>query len=371
MRFSFSLLCHEYIHGGSGLSHHFLYLDTSSHRKSNSSGLLQWMENGSMAKIHEAILDNNARLREIVKCAIMHSQGITHKEISYERGISSPTVTRHIQRAEDLGIIRIEVFLPRDVKTAEKLEETYGLREAWVFPIGIEEELTDMLAGLAAAYLEKLLDEGDEEVNRIAIGSGRTPLAFVKALSNKRRPEVKVASASSASFVETHIASNILIGIPAGKWECELYRFDPDMPREDQIDYADVSFFGVGRIQDMEGVTARALRSSEIGLSESDVERELGKLVGQGGVGIINYQPIDEEGSPLTWDLKEYKDDLRPTVLELDVLKEIAEDEKKRVICIAGGARKVRAIRAALKGGYFNVLITDYATAATLLEPDE
>ena len=38
------------------------------------------------------------------------------------------------------------------------------------------------------------------------------------------------------------------------------------------------------------------------------------------------------------------------------------------MIGIAGGARKLRAIRGAVRGGWINVLITDLATARALLE---
>jgi deoxyribonucleoside regulator len=326
---------------------------------------------GSMAKIHQEILEDNRRLHEIIKCAIMHSEGTTHKVISYELGISSPTVTRYIQRAKDLGLLKYELFLPRDMEIAEKLEETYGLREAWVFPIGIEEEITDMLASLAAAYLDRLLNGRDDGVERIAIGPGSTTLAFVKALSDRKRTGVQAASTSAPSPVETYMASNIVIGIAAGKWECELYRFDPEIPKAEQLDYADVFVFGVGRIMDIKGVTSRALQTKAIGFTETAVKKELRKLVGQDGVGIINYQPFDENGVPITWDLKEYQKHLGLTVLRLDMIKEIAKDEAKRVVCVAGGSEKVEAIRAALEGRYFNVLITDHATAADLLEQQD
>lgn len=41
-----------------------------------------------------------------------------------------------------------------------------------------------------------------------------------------------------------------------------------------------------------------------------------------------------------------------------------------RVVGVAGGVRKTAAIRAALRGGLVNVLITDRFTAERLLQPD-
>ncbi|MEG0711971.1 MAG: sugar-binding domain-containing protein, partial [Niameybacter sp.] len=76
-----------------------------------------------------------------------------------------------------------------------------------------------------------------------------------------------------------------------------------------------------------------------------------------GAVGDILCHFIDVEGhlihSPI-------EDRLISTPLE--VLKTLPN-----VIGIAAGAQKVEAIRAALKGGYFNVFITDEATAKQLV----
>jgi len=43
----------------------------------------------------------------------------------------------------------------------------------------------------------------------------------------------------------------------------------------------------------------------------------------------------------------------------------------QRVVGLAGGRRKVRAIRAALRGRWINVLITDQRTAVSLLDEKE
>jgi DNA-binding transcriptional regulator LsrR (DeoR family) len=326
----------------------------------------------NIGKIDKTILDDYERLREIVKCAILHSEGLAHKQIADRLGISPPTVTRYIKKARERGIIRVEVHPPPEVGAAEKIEEVYGLREAHVFPIGIAEGITDMLGGLSAAYLDRCLDDGSEEVSRIAIGPGRTILAFVSALSDRERPEMMVGSTTSATDIETYIASNILIGIPAGKWKCGLRRFDPKMSLEEQRDYADVFVFGIGKVPDMKGVTVLALLSQrhQYDIDELELEREFLNLAIRGGAGIINYQPIDEEGDPLDWDIEIYNKVFGPTVLKLDVIKEVARDEEKKVICIAGGGDKdkVKAVRAGLRGGYFNVLMTDYETAAALLE---
>ena len=317
--------------------------------------------------IDKAILKNYKHLQEVVRCAVLHGKGKRNVDIANKLNMAPVRVTRNLQEAIERGIIRIEVHPLPEVEIAEKFKQVYGLKEAYVFPIGIDEEITDILAKLSATYLEKLLDDEEQNIKSVAIGAGRTPLSFVRALSSKRRPNLKVSPMSFATVVETYMASNILIGIPAGKWECELHRFDPEMSVEEQGNYADIFVFGIEKIPDMDSVTALALLSEAVGIDKSELSRELSRLHGRGGIAIINYQPIDEDGKPLDWDLEGYKIYLEPTVMKLDMIRQIAKDGK-RVICIAGGEDKVRAIKAGLRGKYFNILITDYETAKSLLD---
>lgn len=314
-------------------------------------------------KFDKAMLDDYERLQEIVKCAILHSKGIRHKDIAKALDISPSRVAKNTGIAVEKGLIKVKVYPPPELKVAENIQKTYKLREALVFPIGIAEEITNMLAEIAAVYLEKSLDDTRGNIKRIAIGPGRTTLTLVRALSDKRRPEVKVGSTTYPTPKETFLASNILIGIPAWKWECELYRFDHNMPSEKQKDYADIIILGIEAAADMEDVTALVLSSY---LDNATLERELHNLAASGGTCIINYQPIDADGKTLDWDLSVYKEVLKPTVLELDLIKEMAQNAKKMVICVAGGKDKADAIKAGLRGGYFNVLITDYETAKLL-----
>jgi len=80
--------------------------------------------------------------------------------------------------------------------------------------------------------------------------------------------------------------------------------------------------------------------------------------------------PIYEDGEPLLevaeGDLKDLA--RRVVGVSLSRLREMAKTEGKWVIAVAGGEEKVEAIRAALKGGYFNVLITDSFVAHELLK---
>jgi DNA-binding transcriptional regulator LsrR (DeoR family) len=85
---------------------------------------------------------------------------------------------------------------------------------------------------------------------------------------------------------------------------------------------------------------------------------ELEMLREKGAVGDILYRFFDGDGNPVQTPLAD-----RVTGMKLDQLQRV-----DRVVGIAGGARKITAIRGALNGGLINTLITDRFTAERLVE---
>ena len=81
----------------------------------------------------------------------------------------------------------------------------------------------------------------------------------------------------------------------------------------------------------------------------------------QGAVGDILTHFFDKDGNPIHSDIEE-----RLLSTPLDTLKEL-----NHVIGVSGGPGKVEAIRAALRGGYLDVLITDEETALQLTQENQ
>lgn len=88
-------------------------------------------------------------------------------------------------------------------------------------------------------------------------------------------------------------------------------------------------------------------------LSAADLQR----LISKGATGDILSRFFDSEGRIIDDEVHD-----RVISIPLDTL----HDESKLIIGVAGGTSKVKAIRAALKERYINVLITDEKTAAEL-----
>ena len=114
-----------------------------------------------------------------------------------------------------------------------------------------------------------------------------------------------------------------------------------------------VAVVGIGAIQ-----PSRAIASSGNVFSA----RELRQLVALGAVGDICLRFFDAQGRPVASALNE-----RVISIELAELVKAG-----RVVGVAGGRRKLAAIRGALSGQLINVLITDLGTAELLLsKPDK
>src|SRR5262245_66398413 len=86
--------------------------------------------------------------------------------------------------------------------------------------------------------------------------------------------------------------------------------------------------------------------------------KELKSLSERGAVGDICLRFFYAQGAPVVTPLDE-----RVIAIELSDLKRV-----DRVVGIAGGRRKLAAIRGALRGRRINVLITDRATAERLVK---
>jgi len=84
---------------------------------------------------------------------------------------------------------------------------------------------------------------------------------------------------------------------------------------------------------------------------------ELDELASQGAVGDLGLRFFDAHGDPVITALND-------RVISME-LKEIRA--APRVVAVAGGSSKIAAIRAAMTGGYIDVLITDHLTAQHLL----
>src|SRR5215216_1346774 len=314
----------------------------------------------------------DGQLRLITKVARMyHERGIRQTDIADTLHISQARVSRLLRRATELGIVRTVVAAAPGVHTEleEALEDRYGLAEAVVVDVeGSNEDVIAALGSVGATYLETTLT-GRE---RIGISSwSQTLLAVVDRMRPFRVPGaesvVQLMGGVGNSSVQTQGnrlltefarlvgATATFVPAPAlvGNRTMRESLLNDAAMESIANDWAHLTMVlaGIGSLP-----PSPLLRASGNAADLADQDR----LHTAGAVGDVCQRFFDSAGNLVPSDL-----DDRVVGIDADTLRRIP-----RRIGIAGGDNKHAAIRAAVKGQWVNVLLTDTGTAAALLQSE-
>ncbi len=329
-----------------------------------------------MARDHASVRDSGLAghpddlIRLMAKIARMyHERGMRQSEIADELHVSQPRVSRLLKRATEVGIVRTTIVSPPGVHTdlEEALEQRYGLSEAVVVDTGGSDDfVTSALGSAAAVYLETTLTGGDT----VGISSwSATLLAAVQAMRPARTTVVDkvVQVVGGVGDPRVQMEATRLIGqFASGTGASPVFMPAPGMlgtasARDSLVADPTVSgvmdlwpdltmvLVGIGSLE-----PSPLLRASGNALPEQDQML----LRDAGAVGDICLRFFDQEGIPVSSAV-----DDRVIGISADQLRRIP-----RRVGVAGGARKHSAIRAALHGGWINVLITDLDEGRRLLD---
>jgi DNA-binding transcriptional regulator LsrR (DeoR family) len=308
-------------------------------------------------------------LRLMAKVARMYyTQGMRQTEICERLNIHQSTVSRVLKRAEREGIVRITVSLPAGTHTEmeDALQSRFGLDEAVVVDcLEDEAQIAHDLGAAAAFYLENTLKPND----MIGISSWSAALLqMVNALHPSQRFKnnrvVQILGGVGSPNAEVHATQVTrrladLIGgeatlLPApgvvGSRNAREVLLKDRFVREafDLFPKITLALVGIGATE-----PSRGLASSGNIFSPQEIKL----LAGKGAVGDICLRFFDETGNQVLTELND-----RVISMELDQLRNV-----RRIVGVAGGQRKTRAILGALAGKLINVLITDLASAERLL----
>jgi DNA-binding transcriptional regulator LsrR (DeoR family) len=304
--------------------------------------------------------------RLLVRVATMwYEEHATQGEIAATMGISRQKVQRLLQEALDSRIVQIRILAPleADSQAERALEELYGLREV----IAVEASTADPTAEIgraAAGYLASVVRNG----STIALSWGSTLLAMVNALEPSQFRDVRVVQVLGAlregsdSDPSTGMARRMALalnaalhvvpapGVVRNAMVHDALVADPNVAASLELGrHADLAFVGIGSLRPR----PRLLQEGAF-LETADFE----ELERKGAVGDIALRFFDEHGRAVTSDL-----DRRVVGLGLSDLRAL------ELVAVGGGPDKRRAIRAALRAGLVNVLITDAHTARALTAP--
>lgn len=315
---------------------------------------------------------NTDQLRLLVRVArLYHESGLRQPEIADRLQISQAKVSRLLKQAIDEGIVRITITTPLGVHAAleDQLEEKYGLQEVVVADTTETDERALMrdLGAAAAFHLESTIKPGDI----IGISSwSATLLAMVNAMRPVRTVRditvVQILGGVGDPSAEVHATeltrrlaglvrgTPVLLPVPGivGSAEARgVLEHDEYVSRVLQLyPRITVALVGIG-----------AVRPSTLLARSGNVFEgpELELLSAQGAVGDVCLRFFDATGAPTQSELNN-----RVIGLTLEQLRGVP-----RSIAVAGGPRKIEAIRGALAGRFVRCLITDRRTAEALAAP--
>jgi DNA-binding transcriptional regulator LsrR (DeoR family) len=291
--------------------------------------------------------------------------GNTQDEIARKLGISRQSAQRLVSLAisERLIKVRLDHPIARCLELAAALKTRFDLRFCEVAPTDRGSASTTLgIAQVAAAEFERWLRRPEPAI--IGIGTGRTMRAVADQLPTMECPQHKLVALvgttkidGSASFYDVVIrvsdtvrAPHYPLPLPVIARSIEERELLTSLASVrsvlDLIERADVSFVGVGAIQESAAIVLDGIISRE----------EAEALRAEGAVGEITGWAFDSRGRVLEGD---YNARVASAPLRLAT--------NRLMIGVAMGASRRAAIRGALSGRLISGLVTDEATAEHLL----
>lgn len=303
-------------------------------------------------------------LVEAAKLYYQHQ--LSQQEISKKLGVSRPTISRLLQQARETGIVKIEIIDSAEIGTQLELAlvEKFDLKKAVVVPNDTDNTkiIKKRLGKAAVLLVDTLINEG----TILGISWGTTMQEIAKQVRVRRVSDMVVVQLNggiSRAELDTHaseIAKTIgesykaipyLMPLPAVVDNASLKKAimsDKNIARTLKLGLkADIALFTIGSF----GYNSVLVKADYFEPAEVET------LLKDGAVGDICSRIIKSDGTICSEDLNS-----RTIGIDLEELK-----KKPYSIAVAGGKEKLAAIRAGLKGEWFNILITDEWIATELL----
>jgi DNA-binding transcriptional regulator LsrR (DeoR family) len=303
---------------------------------------------------------------------LYYSEDATQAEVAAQLGTSRATVSRLLAEAKRRGIVRIEVVPPAEVGSgdvADRLSRALGLTKVYLsHPLpnpGPGRSTLEVMGGaLAPAVGRALSAAGLLPGDVLLVSSGRT-VYEVAQYDLVSLPGVLVAPTVGGNdqpeeWYQTNEITRLVANRIGGR---PNYLFAPALPGSDLYP----SLINDPSIQRVLQLWPRA-RCALMGVGAPPLMRsDIPSFVPTGSdslrdsVGDVCSRFFDRAGDGIDFEGSD-----RLIAVELDNLRHIPV-----TIAVAIGREKIDSIVAGAKGGYFNQLVTDPATAAAIVESIE
>ena len=333
-----------------------------------------------------SLLDDKQFLRRVAMS--YYESKYRQEEIATMEHCSRQTIGKALQRAKELGMVRITVVpeersgyiknLSRELRNKLKLNDlelVTGQNLELLAANEVAEDVLEEVSLTAANYLDQCLENDDI----LAVSGGRHIMRrVVRYLKpSKLLPQLQVVP--TTGFVQLHTnygdpnliaydiataygAKHAWLPLPAlaeSAEQCEQARSLP-LARDvlNMMERATVVIQGLW-IPYRPDLVQRKVLSQE----------QIDQLMSYHPVLDLNHWSFDKDGQCINYMISPPL--YYPTGFEIPRLKEKVSNSGIKSILVAGGSRShAIAIRAALKAGIANILITDHVTAEMLLHDE-
>ncbi|MCC8392291.1 sugar-binding transcriptional regulator [Paraburkholderia sp. MMS20-SJTR3] len=289
---------------------------------------------------------------------------LTQQEIAHRIGSNRVRVNRLLAASRESGLVQITINsrIAPCIALEEELAERFKLESAVVVPTGANAEANMAALGIGAAgCLAKRIEAG----GTVGLGWGRTIRAVLRAMPQRSYGTLNAVSLQGGLSHCPSINTFDIVSDFANLCHADGYLFAApiyvggqkarDMILQEETVRAT---YELARNADLALLTCGDLTESLVvtyGISKPDDLRTLRKA---GAVGDMLGHFMDAHGEPIDHPLNR-----RTVAISLDDLRKI-----KDVVLVSGGTKKFEVTRAALRGRYASVLVTDEDTARRLCD---
>lgn len=308
--------------------------------------------------------------RDALLCQVAVRYYLNHEtqdEIARCIGRSVATVSRLLTKAEDAGVVEMDVSQPHALVPAlqSALVKRFGLRVARVVHIAPAETYATVprIGDFAARYLATIL--GQESTLTIGWGSHIQAVALALPAMSLRDAHVAQAigsrGATMPQLVHPRLVQSFALRLEATPHFLPAPMFTSTVAERDaiardpyfgavleRIAQTDVALFGIGPTSTQHSALYRA------GIFD---EWEMERVRSLGAVGEILAEFFDIQGRMVCTDISR----------RVVGMREAQMRQSGTMLAVSGGEEKAAAILGALRTGIVNVLVTDSITTRAIL----
>jgi DNA-binding transcriptional regulator LsrR (DeoR family) len=300
----------------------------------------------------------------IVAASMYYDDDLTHEQIAKKLHLSRVAVTRLLQRARREGIVRVKITkpLPVQYELEQKLQETFGLKDAIVVKARSSLDATlDAIGQVGAEHLRQSVFPNC----RLGVGWSTTVSRMAPYLTKSPSPVKVVVNELAGSVlglenpysISGPIAQmfdapveplSVPVVVQNVKARDAILKESTIATALEHARQCDIAFVGLGDVSD-DCILVRA------GFMTPGQLAELRK---RGAVGDILMRFYDASG-------RHVSSAVEPRVISLTM------EDLRRIpysVAMAAGPTKLEAILGAVRGGLCHCLITDSGVAERLLE---